>query len=70
MDTAYAGADLDAALLDQLPKSVDPCGENGEFHTFAWDGPMFSRPIDIDRGEIVKRDGFVFADLVLATGDA
>jgi diphthamide synthase (EF-2-diphthine--ammonia ligase) len=43
---------------------VDPCGENGEFHTFAWDGPMFGRPVPVRRGEVVARDGFVFADLL------
>jgi diphthamide synthase (EF-2-diphthine--ammonia ligase) len=51
-------------LLQDLPPSVDPCGENGEFHTFAYAGPMFSEPIAVRRGEIVERDGFVFADLV------
>jgi diphthamide synthase (EF-2-diphthine--ammonia ligase) len=45
---------------------VDPCGENGEFHTFAWDGPMFRRPVPVRTGEVVARDGFVFADLLPA----
>jgi diphthamide synthase (EF-2-diphthine--ammonia ligase) len=46
---------------------VDPCGENGEFHTFAWDGPMFTRPVRVRRGEVVTRGGFVFVDLLPAT---
>jgi uncharacterized protein (TIGR00290 family) len=61
---AFAGRDFDAALLAELPPSVDPCGERGEFHTFVYDGPMFERPVPIRRGEIVERDGFVFADLL------
>ena len=64
LDPRFAGREFDAALLDDLPVGVDPCGENGEFHTFAYDGPMFSKPIAVDLGEIVERDGFVFADLL------
>ncbi len=64
LDAAFAGRDFDAALLADLPSTVDPCGERGEFHTFAWDGPMFRHPVTIHRGEVVERDGFVFADLV------
>jgi uncharacterized protein (TIGR00290 family) len=63
IDARFAGREFDTALLDELPASVDPCGERGEFHSFAYDGPMFSRPIAIESGEIVERDGFVFADL-------
>ena len=63
---SFAGRDFDAALLAELPPGVDPCGERGEFHTFAWDGPMFSHPLAFQRGEVVERDGFVFADLVPA----
>ena len=62
----FAGREFDAALLGELPPSVDPCGEHGEFHTFAYDGPMFSQPVPIRAGEVVARDGFVFADLLLA----
>jgi uncharacterized protein (TIGR00290 family) len=65
IDARFAGRDFDAALLAELPPSVDPCGERGEFHTFAYAGPMFSDPLAIQRGEIVERDGFVFADLLL-----
>ncbi|HEY6391739.1 MAG TPA: ATP-binding protein [Bryobacteraceae bacterium] len=60
----FAGRDFDAGLLADLPAGVDPCGENGEFHTFVYEGPMFSCPIPVQVGEIVERDGFVFADLV------
>jgi uncharacterized protein (TIGR00290 family) len=59
-----AGRDFDRALLAALPADVDPCGERGEFHSFAYDGPMFSHPVAIENGEIVERDGFVFADLL------
>jgi uncharacterized protein (TIGR00290 family) len=62
VDRSFAGRDFDQALLDSLPPSVDPCGENGEFHTFVYDAPVFSRPIEVRMGEIVERDGFVFAD--------
>jgi uncharacterized protein (TIGR00290 family) len=65
IDARFAGRDFDAALLAELPPSVDPCGERGEFHTFAYAGPMFSGPLAIQGGEIVERDGFVFADLLL-----
>ena len=54
----------DAGLLAELPPDVDPCGENGEFHTLAFDGPMFQRPLAIRVGETVVRDGFVFTDLL------
>ena len=58
----FAGRELTAELVASLPADVDPCGENGEFHTFVFEGPMFSRPLDIEMGEVVTRDGFVFAD--------
>ncbi|MFT5050783.1 MAG: hypothetical protein ACI8QZ_002186 [Chlamydiales bacterium] len=72
VDPRQAPADLagrawDRQLIDGLPDSVDPCGENGEFHTFVTDGPMFERPLSVERGEVVERDGFVFADLVPST---
>jgi diphthamide synthase (EF-2-diphthine--ammonia ligase) len=59
----FAGRDFDAKLLADLPATVDPCGENGEFHTFVSDGPMFRNAVGIEVGEVVERDGFVFADL-------
>lgn len=65
-----AGREFDDALLAELPSAVDPCGEHGEFHSFAYAGPMFERPIEIRPGEVVERDGFVFADFTLATGAA
>jgi len=62
----FAGRIFEPALLDELPPSVDPCGEKGEFHTFCFAGPMFSAPIPIQVGEVVERDGFVFADVLKA----
>jgi uncharacterized protein (TIGR00290 family) len=59
----FAGRDFDSQFLADLPPTVDPCGENGEFHSFVYDGPGFRQPINITVGEIVERDGFVFADL-------
>jgi uncharacterized protein (TIGR00290 family) len=61
---SLAGRKFDHALLDDLPKDVDPCGENGEFHTCVLAGPMFREPIPAVAGEVVERDGFCFADLV------
>ncbi|HKB12401.1 MAG TPA: hypothetical protein VKD69_17185 [Vicinamibacterales bacterium] len=66
LDPRFAGREFDGSLLDELPPSVDPCAERGEFHTCAYDGPMFSRPIPVETGITVERDGFVFTDLVLA----
>lgn len=67
LDRSFAGCDFDAAFLRRLPSTVDPCGENGEFHTFVYDAPGFARPIAIESGEIVERDGFVFADVIPAS---
>jgi uncharacterized protein (TIGR00290 family) len=64
MPKSFAGRKFDEALLDDLPASVDPCGERGEFHTCVLAGPMFSRAIPARVGEIMERDGFAFADLV------
>ncbi|HEY3226780.1 MAG TPA: ATP-binding protein [Planctomycetota bacterium] len=64
LDRSFAGRAFDGRLLDDLPAGVDPCGERGEFHTFAWAGPMFARPVPVRVGEIVERGGFVFADLL------
>ncbi len=60
----FSGREWDAALLEELPTETDPCGENGEFHTFCYAGPMFDNKIDIAPGEVVVRDGFAFADLI------
>lgn len=62
----FAGRELTLELLGDMPPGIDPCGENGEFHTFVFDGPMFAQPLDIEMGEVVTRDGFVFADVVCA----
>ena len=64
LDKSWAGRAFDARFLAELPAGVDPCGENGEFHTFVTDGPMFRRPIAVRTGEILERDGFVFADVL------
>jgi uncharacterized protein (TIGR00290 family) len=64
VDRSFAGRKFDAELLNALPPEVDPCGENGEFHTFANAGPMFRQSIAVTAGEIVERDGFVFADFL------
>ena len=62
----FAGRDFDADFLRDLPPGVDPCGENGEFHSVVYAGPMFREPIPIESGDVVERDGFVFADVRLA----
>jgi diphthamide synthase (EF-2-diphthine--ammonia ligase) len=66
LDRSFAGREFDGDLLKELPADVDPCGENGEFHSFVWAGPMFARPIHVEVGEVVERDGFVFADVTEA----
>jgi diphthamide synthase (EF-2-diphthine--ammonia ligase) len=63
---SFAGRRFDGKLLEDLPAGVDPCAENGEFHSFACAGPMFAREVPVATGEIVTRDGFVFCDLVPA----
>jgi len=67
LDQTFAGRSFDGALVESLPPGSDPCGENGEFHTFACAGPMFAAPIAVDVGETVVRDGFAFADLLPAS---
>ncbi|MGD1024684.1 MAG: ATP-binding protein [Candidatus Sulfotelmatobacter sp.] len=62
---SFAGRDLDQQVLDEFPRGIDPCGENGEFHTFVYDGPMFAQAIAVQSGVTVTRDGFVFTDLCL-----
>jgi uncharacterized protein (TIGR00290 family) len=68
LDVSFAGRLIDVDLLADLPAGIDPCGENGEFHTFVFDGPNFVQPIDITIGERVRRDGFCFCDLEKARG--
>jgi diphthamide synthase (EF-2-diphthine--ammonia ligase) len=60
----FAGRIYDTGLLRDLPDGVDPCGENGEFHTFAYAGPMFRQSIPVSVGKIIERDGFVYADVI------
>jgi uncharacterized protein (TIGR00290 family) len=67
LDESFAGRQWDADFLAALPAGVDPCGERGEFHTFVYAGPMLSEDVDIRVGEVVTRDGFVFADLLPAS---
>ena len=67
LDRPFAGRLFDHALLNDLPAGVDPCGENGEFHSFAFGGPMFTTDIDVKTGDTVDRDGFVFTDLMLTS---
>jgi uncharacterized protein (TIGR00290 family) len=64
LDPSFAGRQFDKTFLSELPIDVDPCGERGEFHSFAYDGPMFNWPIATRAGEVVERDGFVFADVL------
>ena len=64
LDASFAGRELDPSFFADLPSAVDPCGENGEFHTFVFDGPVFKTPIACRTGEKVMRDGFCFCDLL------
>jgi uncharacterized protein (TIGR00290 family) len=64
LDPSFAGRELDESFFRDLPPQVDSCGENGEFHTFVFDGPIFHSPIHVRAGEIVNRDGFVFCDIL------
>ena len=64
LPASLAGSDYNDAFLKALPPGTDPCGENGEFHSFVYDGPMFRQPVPVSVGEVVERDGFVFADLI------
>lgn len=64
LDRAFAGREFDASFLADLPSQVDPCGENGEFHSFVYHAPEFRAPLPVRGGEIVERDGFVFADVL------
>jgi uncharacterized protein (TIGR00290 family) len=69
LPVSFAGQDIRRELLSLLPEGVDPCGENGEFHTFVHDGPMFKNAIPIQNGEVVTRDGFTYADVLLGSGE-
>jgi uncharacterized protein (TIGR00290 family) len=67
LDKSFAGRELDASFFRDLPDGVDPCGENGEFHTFVFDGPIFRIRIPVQVGQVVERDSFLFCDLLPAT---
>jgi len=64
LSAEFAGREFDASFLSDLPPGVDPCGENGEFHSFVYEGPMFRVPVPIRTGEVLEREGFVFSDLL------
>jgi diphthamide synthase (EF-2-diphthine--ammonia ligase) len=64
LDPSFAGREFDQSLLRDLPSGIDPCGENGEFHTCVYAGPMFQYPLAVDTGETVTREPFVWRDLV------
>jgi len=66
LDPGFAGREFDLAFLESLPPLTDPCGENGEFHTFVYEAPFFSRPISVSMGQKLERDGFTFADVLPA----
>jgi uncharacterized protein (TIGR00290 family) len=68
LEKSFAGRELDAAFFRDLPSGVDPCGENGEFHTFVFDGPIFRSAIPFQIGPVVERDSFVFCDLLPNAG--
>lgn len=63
LPASFAGREFDESFLNDLPATVDPCGENGEFHSFVYDSPLFKKPIPVQVGEVVERDGFIFADV-------
>jgi diphthamide synthase (EF-2-diphthine--ammonia ligase) len=67
LDESFVGRELDLALLDDLPSGVDPCGENGEYHSFVFAGPIFRRPLEVDLEERVTRDNRHYIDLVQAS---
>jgi uncharacterized protein (TIGR00290 family) len=66
LDESFAGAEVDRAFVERLPAGVDPCGENGEFHTFVYDGPLFAQPVSFRRGRLTTEGGFHFRDLLPA----
>jgi uncharacterized protein (TIGR00290 family) len=64
LDSSFAGRQFNEELIGDLPKGIDPCGENGEFHTFVYDGPMFSKSLPISIGTVVERNGYIFRDIM------
>jgi diphthamide synthase (EF-2-diphthine--ammonia ligase) len=69
LDRSFAGREFDRSFLGDLPEAVDACGENGEFHTFVYDTPDFTYPVDVRTGQILERDSFVFADVMPSVSD-
>jgi uncharacterized protein (TIGR00290 family) len=70
LDRTFAGRELDDSFFRDLPAGVDPCGENGEFHTFVFDGPIFREPVAVRAGEVLERDSFIYYDLLPAAAAA
>jgi uncharacterized protein (TIGR00290 family) len=70
LDRTFAGRELDDSFFRDLPAGVDPCGENGEFHTFVFDGPIFREPVAVRAGEVLERDSFIYCDLLPAAAAA
>ncbi len=65
LDKEFSGREFDESFIEDLPKSIDPCGENGEFHSFVYDGPIFSRPVEVKRGEkVLREERFCYCDLL------
>jgi uncharacterized protein (TIGR00290 family) len=69
LDGSFVGREIDEEFVAELPDGVDPCGENGEFHSFVYNGPGFAEPVGFTRGEVVLREGFWFCDLIAAEND-
>ena len=70
LPASFAGREFNEEFLSSLPAAVDPCGERGEFHTFAFDGPMFRKPVNIEVGAITEREGFIYADVLPAAANS
>lgn len=66
LEPSFCGREYDKRFLSEIPEGVDPCGENGEFHTYVYDGPIFNRKVDVKVGQVVVREGFCFADILPA----
>ena len=64
LKSTFSGREYDTKFLEDLPKTTDPCGENGEFHSFVYDGPIFNKPLHIKLGPTKQREGFVFTDIL------
>lgn len=63
LEPSFCGREFDSEFLSEIPSTADPCGENGEFHTFVFDGPIFKEKLDVKVGQVVSGDGFYFADI-------